>query len=350
MENLIFLVTLSVGLTCLLTWGFRCLPDEKWQILAVTPHKKLSPDTWHGVNLTFYGLFNALAYTFGAGMMILLVSSAGLPMTGWFSLIVCILGICVPASRLIARVVEKKPATFTVAGASFAGLLFTPLIIMMLNQGMGNHMGIAIPLMPVMAALGIAYAFGEGIGRLACISFGCCYGRPLSDFPEWIQRMMVRFCFVFSGKTKKIAYAHGLDGQKVLPIQAVTSVIFCLAGMVGVLLYLYGYEHAAFLTVVSITQIWRVTSEIFRADYRGTGKISAYQWMSVLSILAAFLFVGIFPEDPSTGIHIMAGLNAMWNPVVIIFLQAIGAGIFLYTGRSTVTGANLNFFVVQDRI
>ncbi|MFZ3045054.1 MAG: prolipoprotein diacylglyceryl transferase, partial [Desulfatirhabdiaceae bacterium] len=234
MENLIFILILAGILTILLTWGFRYLPDEKWQILAVTPRKKMNANTWNGINLTFYGLFNALAYSFGAGMLILLLASAEMPIAVWLPLIACILGICVPASKIIARIVEKKPSTFTVAGASFVGMLITPLLVAAINITIGEGMGFSVPLVPVMAALGIAYAFGEGIGRLACISFGCCYGRPISEFPEKIQRLITRFCFVFSGKTKKIAYAHGLDGQKVLPVQAVTSVIFCLDGLLGV--------------------------------------------------------------------------------------------------------------------
>jgi hypothetical protein len=350
MENILFIFILVGILTILLAWGFRYLPDEKWQILAVTPRQKMGSDTWYGLNLTFYGLFNALAYSFGAGMLILLLASAEMPVAAWLPLIVGILGICVPASKIIARIVEKKPSTFTVAGASFVGMLITPVLVCMINQTIGHHMGFSVSLVPVMAALGIAYAFGEGIGRLACISFGCCYGRPISQFPPRIQRLVSRFCFVFSGKTKKIAYAHGLDGQKVLPVQAVTSIIFCTGGLLGVGLFLYGYETAAFLSVVGITQVWRLISEVFRADYRGGGKVSAYQRLAAVSVVLAMAIAFFAPETRSVEVHIADGLRALWNPLVILFLQSAAVGIFLYTGRSRVTGANLTFFVIHDRI
>ena len=85
---------------------------------------------------------------------------------------------------------------------------------------------------------------------------------------------MKNTCFVFSGKTKKIAYAHGLDGQKVIPVQALTSLIFCASGLAGVYLFLEGHYQTAFLQAVVVTQFWRFVSELLRADYRGEGKIS----------------------------------------------------------------------------
>ena len=64
-----------------------------------------------------------------------------------------------------------------------------------------------MPMLETMGAIFIAYAFGEGIGRLACISFGCCYGKPLSECNPLIERIFQRWNFAFQGKTKKIAYA-----------------------------------------------------------------------------------------------------------------------------------------------
>jgi hypothetical protein len=51
----------------------------------------------------------------------------------------------------------------------------------------------------------IAYAFGEGLGRLACISFGCCYGVALPEAHPLLRHMFDRWHFVFSGSMKKIS-------------------------------------------------------------------------------------------------------------------------------------------------
>jgi hypothetical protein len=44
------------------------------------------------------------------------------------------------------------------------------------------------------------------------------------------------------------------------------------------------------------------------------------------------------------------GLAALWDPGVIIVLQALWASMFLYTGWSMVTGSVLSFHVHRDRI
>jgi prolipoprotein diacylglyceryltransferase len=90
-----------------------------------------------------------------------------------------------------------------------------------------------LPLMPVMAALATAYALGEGVGRLACISFGCCYGKPMDQVHPLLRRLFARHAFVFTGPTKKIAYADGLDGREIFPIQAVTATLYCAAALAG---------------------------------------------------------------------------------------------------------------------
>lgn len=350
MQHLLFVAILALLLMLTLRWGFKHLPDEKWQILASVPRIKHDGASWAGINFTFYGFFSACAYTFASAILILLLESAGVSLTRLILLIVCVLGICVPASKVIARIVEKKSATFTVSGASFIGIAVTPFIIIAINAASKTFTGFSMPVMTIMAALSTAYAFGEGIGRLACISFGCCYGRRLSECPSWVQRLMGGACFVFSGKTKKIAYSHGLDGQKVLPVQAATSLIFCTIGLIGLYLFLEGYDTAAFILTVCITQIWRFVSELFRADYRGEGDISVYQILSLISVGLAIVYGILFPAARPPVTDIAAGLAAMWNPAVIILLQSIFAAIFIYTGKSRVTASILTFHVVQDRI
>jgi hypothetical protein len=260
------------------------------------------------------------------------------------------LGCCVPASRLVARIVEKKSHTFTVGGAVFVGILITPFAIALINRTLGQMLAFHIPVMSAYAAIAIAYAFGEGLGRMACISFGCCYGKPLATSSGLLQRLFVGRGFVFFGSTKKIAYAGGLEAVEVIPIQAVTAVLYSVCGLVAAGLYLTSHETVAFLFATITTQGWRSFSETLRADYRGEGRISAYQIMGIIGVLYAIAAACLLTEKSAVAPDLSAGLASLWSPALILFLQGIWMTIFLYTGRSTVTGATLSFFVHRDRI
>src|SRR5205085_1755107 len=97
------------------------------------------------------------------------------------------------------------------------------------------------PVVPTFAAVAICYAFGEGIGRLACISFGCCYGKPVEACSPLLRWLFKHFYFVYSGATKKIAYASHLEGRKVVPVQALTGFIFVGVGLAAMALFLAGH-------------------------------------------------------------------------------------------------------------
>ena len=207
-----------------------------------------------------------------------------------------------------------------------------------------------IPVMAAYGAIAIAYAFGEGLGRMACISFGCCYGKPLSTSSGILRRLFAGRGFVFFGSTKKISYAGGLEATEVIPIQAVTAVFYSVCGLVAAGMYLSSHHTAAFLFATTATQGWRSFSETMRADYRGEGKVSAYQVMGVIGLIYAFAAAYILVHEPVGLPDLSAGLLSLWSPALILFLQGIWMLIFFYTGRSTVTGATLSFHVHHDRI
>ncbi len=347
--NVVFILALSVALALLLGWGFRTLPGEKWQIAASVPLVRDESGVWRGMNLTYYGLFNACAYTMGVAVAMLLMASVSVPLQKTFSLLICLLLLCVPASKIVARVVEKKRHTFTVGGASFVGIVAAPWIIEVFNRASADTG--PVPTTAVLAALSIAYAFGEGIGRLACISFGCCYGKPVSKCRPAVRWLFERWSFTFYGKTRKIAYADRLDGEKVVPVQAITSVLYVGTGLVGMLLFLQSRTGMAFALCITVTQVWRCISEVLRADYRGGGRISSYQVMAAFSAVYSMLvplFVthsAIAPEP-----DLVKGLITLWDPGVLLFLEVLWGSVFLFTGCSTVTGSTLSFHVHKDRI
>ena len=309
----------------------------------------MADGSWQGLNLTYYGLFNALALCAAVALVLILTGSAGIDF-GVFGVLVCaLLGVCLPASRLIARWVEKKPNTFSVGAASFIGIVSGPWLVMVLEHITKQLYGIDFDPMAVMAALMVGYTLGEGIGRLACISFGCCYGKPMDQMPPWVQRYLPWAAFSYTGCTKKIAYAHQLEGRRVFAAPAATALLYSACALAGTLIYLLGGYAWAFFLCLLVTQVWRFISEFLRSDYRGDRRISVYQIMSLATVPYGLLIPFLFPASGLSA-DLMAGLRLLWNPEALLFLQVIGIAMFLRTGRSQVTGSGVSFFVKEDQI
>ena len=350
MNDISLLTILAVMLAGYLYWGIKTLSQERWQILAAVPLRKGSEGEWNGVNLTWYGLLTANSYAVAVVVLFILMGAVRVPLAGTTAMAAAMLSLCVPASRLVARVVEKKAHTFTVGGAVFVGILMAPWIVLFVNRTLGAELDFHISPAAALAAFAIAYAFGEGLGRLACISFGCCYGKPLADAQLWLRKVFAGRCVSFYGKTRKISYAGGMEGEKVLPVQALTAIIYVCCAFCGIFLFLHEQFTFAFILTMTVTQGWRVISESLRADYRGSGKISAYQIMGMAGILYGGVTIFFAPAESFSRPDIIGGFVSLWHPGAIILLQALWLGIFFYTGRSTVTGATLSFHIHQERI
>jgi hypothetical protein len=299
--------------------------------------------------MTYYGFFNAVALSSAVGLVLLLCGAVGVDIGVLCITVLLLLGCCLPASTIIARWVEKKPHTFSVGAASFVGIVAAPWLVLLMNAATVRLTGTGFGSMAVVAAIIVGYAMGEGIGRLACISFGCCYGRPMAQMPQFVQRHLSWASFTYSGCTKKIAYAHDLAGQKIFAVQAVTAVLYALGALIGTLLFLHGQFAWAYFSCLTVTQGWRFGSEFFRSDFRGDSKISAYQIMSLITIPYGLMFPFLFQAGGQKP-DLLAGLAMLWHPGVILLLQGLWIVMFLRTGRSDVTGAGLRFFVHHDRI
>lgn len=349
-ENILFIAGLGVFLTLMSSWGFKVLPREKWQVLGTIPIVKTANGHWKGLNLTYYGLFNGIAVMIASAIMMVLLGAVSTPISAMILFMLGTMVFAAPATKIVAYIVERKPCTLSVAGASFIGILVAPWIAMGVKTLFeAYHLG-TVHIIVLLAAVSNAYAFGEGIGRLSCISFGCCYGKPVDQLPGFLRKIFHHVNFVFQGKTKKISYAHQLEGKQILPIQGITSIIYFIAGLVGVFLFLQGYFMMSFIITLSTTQIWRVISEFLRADYRGTGKLSVYQYMALITVPYAIAVSFLFRPDFLMSTHIGNGLSMLWNPTVILFLQGLLLAVFLFTGRSKVITAELSFHVRTENI
>ena len=144
--------------------------------------------------------------------------------------------LCLPASRLVAAIVEKKSSTYTIAGAAFVAAMLLPPVVWLGAKYLAAW-GLTLYAVPTLAAAAIAYALAEAIGRLACMSFGCCYGMPLRDASPGLAKVFRHFNTVFHGETKKAAYASGLQEEPLIPVQALTSVVFTLSGLIGLVFF-----------------------------------------------------------------------------------------------------------------
>ncbi len=346
MVNYLFMLSIVVILSLLFSWSFNSLQKEKWQIFGTIPHHKCDDGAWQGTNFTYYGFFTAIATVFACGLAMVLFGSQAVNLPTMMALALAILIPCFAAAKIVARIVEKKEATFSIAGASFIGIIFCPWLIFVAQR----FFDLNLPIVTALAILAISYTFGESLGRLACISFGCCYGKRVSELPHWLGRLIQRFSFVFSGDLKKISYAHQMDGEPVIPIQGITAIIYAITGMVGIYAFIHGYHTAAFLLTMIITQVWRLLSEFVRADYRGEGKISAYQVMGAFSVVYVTVIAFIFPIAGTPSADIAQGLELLWNPGVILFFEILWLATFVFTGRSQVTGATMVFNVHTHKI
>lgn len=346
--SLLFLGIVSPAVFLLFRWAFATLPGEQWQILAVLPRRRTDSNQWQGLNLTYYGFITASAVTLAVGNMLFLLGAIHVPLSISLLFILSLMSLAVPASQVIAKVVEKKAFTFTIGGASFTGLVMAPAVAVAINWM--HPRSDVLPILPTLSALVVSFALGEGIGRLACISYGCCYGKPLSACSPVMQTFFKNLHFRFTGATKKIAYAGNLESVPVVPIQAITAVISTTGYMTGMGLFLTGHVAAGLFISLLVTQVWRAVSEIWRADHRGPGSISMYQVMSLVGIVYLTAVTMFVPSFSLTAPDLLAGLHALWTPTVLLFLQSIWIGMFLFMGRSHMTGSMLSLFVNKEHL
>jgi hypothetical protein len=344
MNRWVVLGAVLSGLGVAYAWAFRNLPGERWQVLAALPREKLPDGSWSGLNLTFYGVISATSCAAATAIFLLLAGMVGIPVWSAMAYAAMLVAAGLVASRAFNRLIAGNGSGFTVGGGAFAVIVMAPAVALLFSRaGTGllpEHAG----MMPLLAGLAVAYAFGEGSGRLACISFGCCYGKRADRAPAWLAPFVARWSFVFTGQTKKACYEGGAEGVPLVPVQGMAAVILTAAAAAGAALFMAGFCKAAFLAAFLPTQVWRVVSETIRDDERKTGNWRAYQAMAGFGALFGLVVVLVATPGsvvPDAG----AGLRALLNPGVLLAIQAMWVVVFLMMGTSTVTGSRVDLFV-----
>jgi hypothetical protein len=318
-------------------------------MIAAVPLTKGSNGAWQGLNLTFYGFFSATASTFGVALMIVLLASLGTPLPSAAAVIAIMMLISVPASKVLAWMIEGRRNTFTIAGAAFLASLILPPGLFLAQRLLAAWRGVKVHAMPMLAAAAIVYALSEAIGRMACLSFGCCYGKPLRLMSPRLARVFGHFALVFHGETKKVSYASGLAEEPLIPVQTITSAVFTTAGLIGLGLFFAGHWRLAGLVPALATWGWRALSEYLRADHRGDSRISVYQVMALVAMSYLALMFTVLPSDGPAP-NLAVGLAAVTSAGTIVALQILWVVLFLFYGRSRVTSSVVSFHVVADRV
>ena len=354
-------ITIEIGITLaaiaawpIFVWSFRNLPLERWQFAAILPNPSggRSDGHWIGTNITFYGVISAAAYVVATAMFIFLCGSVAQPLWGTVVFITTLLAACIPASKLVARWVEGGNVNFTVGGAAFAATLLLPAAVYLARTvaTMTGASGSRFDAAALIAAAGLAYVLGEAIGGLGCLSFGCCYGRPISAVGALQRALYGPSATTYRGQFKKISYASNLENAPVVPVQSIASVVLFALFLIGLWLYWQQRFVASALIAVWSSQLWRVYSETLRADYRGGGKFTAYQWMAAATCVLATLSVGMLASDSSSQPRFTQGWASVSQLEVFIALQGLALGIVWFMGRSQVTGALVNLRLFRDRL
>jgi hypothetical protein len=133
-------------------------------------------------------------------------------------------------------------------------------------------------------------------------------------------------------------------------VQAITSAVFAISGIVGVGLFLGQQYRLAVLIPALASWGWRACSEWLRADCRGTSRLSTYQLMAISSAGYLGIFVLLTPSGATVMPDLAAGFAQFCSAPVILLVQLFWIALFLYYGRSRVTVSTVWFHVVADRI
>lgn len=331
---------LAVGVVLGLWKVSFLLAGESWQVALCIPVGQKQQGRWQALVLTWYGVISACAYTAATMVLFFLLTAAGASLTSLMAVSALVLGVCMPASRVVAGIVEGMRTTLTVGGAVFVALFVAPVAAWIAQRFWGGA-----PWAVTLAAMGVAYALGEGVGRLACCSFGCCYGRPVKDIPQPWQRLFVPFAISFAGAIKKAAYASSLEGVPLVPVQGMSAVILTLAAWGGVEALAAGRPDVALVVAAAFPQIWRVVSEVWRADFRGFGRVSAYQRMALAG--AVWTLVLAWVAGPGMPLDLSQGWRVFGEPWAWGLWGAVWVTSLLFTGLSRVLGGWVDIGIRQ---
>jgi len=275
-----------------------------------------------------YGLVNGLAFVLATLAALTYTRMAGRdPMVLLTASVFVVLPCALIGARLFSILLEwrqlfAKPfETIVKPGYMLHGGVLGGVVGMALY---GLVMG--VPMLHLMDAWAFAMPLGEGVARIGCHVYGCCWGAPTNS------RFGIRYT---SPHAKVVRMAPHLAGRRIYPAQLFGTVThlgqFCLILALVPLFAHAGMVTAAYLVTHAVA---RITLERFRQDDRGKliGPLTHTNLYSALQIMAGGALLALSgslpPMTPATyasPIGVVIAQPGALGFVLVIFLVAVAA-------------------------
>ncbi|MBM4354922.1 MAG: prolipoprotein diacylglyceryl transferase [Deltaproteobacteria bacterium] len=245
------------------------------------------------VTVVSFGLWVALAWAVGGAVALVRLSQAGLlpgspaPFLAIGIPVLAILGsrlleILVNLKAYVAAPGRKLPET----GFAFQGALVLCTLVLI---GTAETRG--LPVLRLLDALALGLPLGHAFGRLGCLAYGCCHGRPTGS------RVSIRY----EDPNSKPVWKEGLSGVPLHPTQ-----LYSALGDVALFLLLNGLAQIGPLREGSLAALYLVVNsagrfgtEFIRWPRPTPGRLlKPFQWTS-LGLFAAGL--GLFAWSANSG-------------------------------------------------
>jgi hypothetical protein len=161
--------------------------------------------------------------------------------------VITLLGACVPAAKILARVIEGKANTLTIGGASMFGLFLAPWIVAAMNtvfhgDGGGGHIAAARRVGDCRDCVCVRGGDGaSGLSQLRLLLWSASESESSLACPNCLRSIMR----CLSAETRKAAYERNLEAVPLVPIQAMTAAVSVASG------------HGRALAVLSAAGWWR---------------------------------------------------------------------------------------------
>jgi phosphatidylglycerol:prolipoprotein diacylglycerol transferase len=234
-----------------------------------------------------YGLLLALAFIAGIWLASRNAAKSGLnPDSIWNLGLIIIFSALVGAKLLLfisdsSYYMENPREIFSLATLRSSGVYYGGLLLALLASAWYMHRA-KLPSWRVADITAPGIALGQSIGRLGCLSAGCCYGKPTSM--PW----GITFTNTYSYENVGVPLNVPLH-----PTQIYESLGTFL--LFGFLMWRLGRKHFTGQIILEYLMLYaglRFVIEFFRDDERGfilNGLLSTSQFIGILTILGSAL-------------------------------------------------------------
>lgn len=176
-------------------------------------------------------------------------------------------------AAIFARLRWGNPTTLLRPFGFWGGVLGTAI------GGFTVHLAFDVPLATVALSCALAAPFTQAIGRLRCLSQGCCHGIETSP------RLGIR---VWQSQSRVVTLS-GLKGRSILPTQLYSILFNLVLGLLLLSMYLSGAVDSTLITGLyfALTGIERFAEDAYRGEKqtRWAGPLRENQWIAIAALV-----------------------------------------------------------------